>query len=53
MVIDEAAKICEETLLPINQSGDLEGCNFKMEKLLLLKDLKKLIKFLEKMVGKE
>ena len=28
MVIDEAAKICEETLLPLNQSGDLEGCNF-------------------------
>ena len=29
MVIDEAAKICEETLLPINQSGDLEGCKFE------------------------
>ena len=28
MVIDEASKICEETLLPINQSGDLEGCHF-------------------------
>ena len=28
MVIEEAAKICEETLLPINQSGDSEGCNF-------------------------
>ena len=29
MVIDEAAKICEETLLPLNQSGDSEGCIFK------------------------
>ena len=28
MVIEEAAKICEETLLPLNQTGDLEGCVF-------------------------
>ena len=28
MVIEEAAKISEEILLPINQSGDLEGCSF-------------------------
>ena len=32
MVIDEAAKICEETLLPLNQSGDLEGCSFNKGK---------------------
>ena len=29
MVMEEAAKICEETLLPLNQNGDLEGCSFK------------------------
>ena len=28
MVIEEAAKICEETLLPLNQVGDQEGCKF-------------------------
>ena len=28
MVLEEAAKLCEETLLPINQSGDAEGCTF-------------------------
>ena len=27
-VIEEAAKICEETLLPLNQVGDQEGCKF-------------------------
>ena len=28
MILDEAAKLCEETLLPINQLGDMEGCSF-------------------------
>jgi len=28
MVIEEAAKICENILLPINQTGDSEGCSF-------------------------
>ena len=28
LVIEEAAKICEETLLPLNQVGDQEGCKF-------------------------
>ena len=28
LVIEEAAKICEETLLPLNQLGDQEGCKF-------------------------
>ena len=28
MILEEAAKLCEETLLPINQSGDEEGCSF-------------------------
>jgi len=29
LIIEEASKLCIETLLPINQSGDLEGCIFK------------------------
>ena len=28
LIIEEAAKLCEETLLPLNQSGDSEGCSF-------------------------
>ena len=28
-VLEEGAKICEEVLFPINQSGDEEGCTFK------------------------
>ena len=28
LILEEAAKLCEETLLPLNQSGDNEGCNF-------------------------
>ena len=28
MILDEAAKLCEEILLPINQSADTEGCTF-------------------------
>ena len=29
LILDEAAKLCEETLLPLNQSGDSEGCKFE------------------------
>ena len=29
MVLDQASKLCEETLLPINQSGDNEGCKYE------------------------
>ncbi len=28
-IIEEGAKICEEVLFPLNQSGDKEGCTFK------------------------
>lgn len=28
-ILEEGAKICEELLQPINQSGDLEGCHFE------------------------
>ena len=44
MVIDEAAKICEETLLPINQSGDLEGCIFENGKVTTPKGFKEAYK---------
>ena len=27
-VVEEAGKFCEELLLPINQSGDAEGCTY-------------------------
>ncbi|MGE3622596.1 MAG: acyl-CoA dehydrogenase C-terminal domain-containing protein [Bdellovibrionales bacterium] len=27
-ILEEAAKICEEVLLPLNQPGDQEGCHF-------------------------
>ena len=29
IILEEASKLCEQTLLPINQSGDAEGCYFK------------------------
>ena len=44
MVVDEAAKLCEETLLPINQSGDLEGCNFENGKVTSPKGFKEAYK---------
>ena len=28
-VLEEAAKLCEEVLFPLNQSGDAEGCTFE------------------------
>src|SRR5580704_3610179 len=28
-ILEEAAKICEEVLFPLNQSGDAEGCVFE------------------------
>ena len=27
-ILEEAAKVCEEVLFPLNQSGDVEGCTF-------------------------
>ena len=32
LILDEAAKFCEEQLLPINQTGDSEGCIFERGK---------------------
>src|SRR5215831_11049305 len=28
-VLDECAKLCEEVLFPLNQTGDQEGCRFE------------------------
>ncbi|MFX8648980.1 acyl-CoA dehydrogenase N-terminal domain-containing protein, partial [Acinetobacter baumannii] len=28
-VLEEAAKLCEEVLFPLNRSGDEEGCSFE------------------------
>ena len=29
MIIEAAAKICEDILLPLNKTGDAEGCHFE------------------------
>ena len=52
LILEEAAKLCEETLLPLNQSGDSEGCKFDNGVVTAPKGLKKHIKFFQKMVGK-
>ena len=44
MVIEEAAKISEETLLPLNESGDSEGCSFKDGKITTPKGFKEAYK---------
>ena len=44
MILDEAAKLCEQTLLPINQSGDLEGCLHKNGKVTTPKGFKEAYK---------
>ncbi|HPF78098.1 MAG TPA: acyl-CoA dehydrogenase N-terminal domain-containing protein, partial [Alphaproteobacteria bacterium] len=28
-ILEEGAKLCEEVLFPINQSGDAEGCTYE------------------------
>ena len=52
MIIEEASKKCEETLLPLNTIGDSEGCIFQDGKVIFQVDSKRLIEFL-RMVGKE
>ena len=44
MILDEAAKLCEEVLLPINQSADAEGCIFKKGKVSTPKGFKEAYK---------
>ena len=29
LILDQAARFCEEELLPINQTGDGEGCRYE------------------------
>ena len=44
MILEEASKLCEETLLPLNQSGDLEGCEFNKGKVRTPKGFKEAYK---------
>jgi len=44
MVIEEASKICEETLLPLNEKGDSEGCSFDKGKVTTPKGFKEAYK---------
>ena len=44
MILDEAAKLCEEVLLPINQSADAEGCIFNKGKVSTPKGFKEAYK---------
>ena len=44
MILDEAAKLCEEILLPINQSADTEGCTFNKGKVTTPKGFKEAYK---------
>ena len=45
MILDEAAKLCEEILLPINQSADTEGCTFNKGKVTTPKGFKEAYKY--------
>ena len=40
IILEEAAKLCEEILLPLNQIGDSEGCNFNKGKVTTPKGFK-------------
>ena len=40
MIIEEASKMCEETLLPLNAIGDNEGCVFQDDKVIAPKGFK-------------
>jgi len=40
MILEEAAKLCEEILLPLNQIGDSEGCDFNKGKVTTPKGFK-------------
>ena len=44
MILKEAAKLCENTLLPLNQSGDEEGCILKDGKVVTPKGFKEAYK---------
>ena len=44
MIIEEASKMCEETLLPLNTIGDSEGCAFENGKVIAPKGFKEAYK---------
>ena len=52
LILDEAAKFCEEQLLPINQTGDSEGCTLESGKSPLRPALKRLTRILSEMDGR-
>lgn len=43
-ILEEGAKICEEVLFPLNQSGDAEGCHFENGKVTTPKGFKEAYK---------
>jgi len=44
MILEEASKLCENTLLPLNQSGDEEGCSIENGKVKTPKGFKEAYK---------
>ena len=44
MILEEASKMCEETLLPLNAIGDNEGCVFEDGKVIAPKGFKEAYK---------
>ena len=44
MILEEASKMCEETLLPLNAIGDHEGCLFDNGKVITPKGFKEAYK---------
>ena len=44
MIIEEASKMCEETLLPLNATGDNDGCAFQDGKVIAPKGFKEAYK---------
>ena len=52
MILEEASKMCEETLLPLNVTGDTEGCVFDNGKVIAPKGFKEAYKYFQKMDGK-
>ena len=44
MILEEASKMCEETLLPLNVTGDTEGCVFDNGKVIAPKGFKEAYK---------
>ena len=48
LILEEASKMCEETLLPLNAIGDSEGCTFDNGKVIAPKGFKEAYKIFSK-----